>query len=119
MPERRVSESSSRRASSNWSRSVRRRARRGEGGAGGGAGSRLERVEERPAAVEAVEGEVGAEAGDRAELEPALGCDAPIGLHVVPGHVAERLRRRLRRLADELGEDRVVRLAEEPAVGTR
>ena len=54
--------------------------------------------------------------GRRAELEPALGGDAPVRLEVVPLHLQQRLGRLPRALADELGADRVIGLAEEPAV---
>ena len=51
----------------------------------------LELFQQRPAAVEPVEGQVGPEVADGAELEPALGGDAAIGLEVVPDLVGERL----------------------------
>ena len=54
---------------------------------------------------------------DRAQLKPALGGDAAIRLQVFPDLAGQGLPGLLGPLADELGGDRVVGLAEETAVG--
>ena len=62
---------------------------------------------------------LGPEVGDRAELEPALRRDPAIRLDVLPDLARQRLAGDLRRLADELGADGVIRPAEEPAIRPR
>ena len=86
----------------------------------GRAAELLDLLEQRAAAVEAVEGQLRPELTDRAQLKPALGRDPAIGLDVFPDLVeSASCGPSCVALADELGADGVVGLAQETAVGTR
>ena len=79
----------------------------------------FELLEHRTAIVHPIDRQARPAIGDGRELEPAVAGDAAVGLEVVPDLVGEGLLGLLRPLADELGANGVIELAEEAAVRAR
>src|SRR5262249_58457271 len=77
----------------------------------------LKLLQQRPSAVETIERDFSRGAGKRGQLEAALRRDAHVRLAAVVLLLAERLDELPRRLALELGPDRVIGAAEERRIG--